>query len=204
MGFTSAKVEWIWRLPKSNRIAVLAELRRALTRDPGDYPPTWEVEFGGFPKVLMGNTDAPNRAELSVHAALTLYAVHQQSNHEWSAHQQGVTLGKAAAHLVRAGHSADGAALYQPPRRFAALVTANTLPELLHHARGMIQQLRSADPMLPIDYGILAADIDAMQYPAVAHSVRLRWARDFAWDVQDKKATATNTESSKQDTNGGN
>ncbi|MDR2372810.1 MAG: type I-E CRISPR-associated protein Cse2/CasB [Bifidobacteriaceae bacterium] len=200
IGFVSRKVDWLWSLPQSDRRAALANLRRALSQPPGDSPATWEVEFGGMPPGLAGWGDSPSQAEAAVHGALTLYATHQQSHNDVSVHQPKVSLGAAVARLAARDRAVDSPA-DRPPDRFAALVTADTLSEQLHHARGLIQQLRSSEPLIRLDYGLLAADLDALQRPSTAHGVRVRWARDFAHDSWASKAD--DKQSTNQTTDGG-
>ena len=62
-------------------------------------------------------------------------------------------------------------------RRFNAFATARSMPECLHHLRGLIQLLRSED--IPLDYVELAGDLYEFQTPDGAARVRLRWGQDF-------------------------
>ena len=62
-------------------------------------------------------------------------------------------------------------------RRFNALATADSMPEVSHHLRGMIQLLRREG--IPLDYPQLAEDLYQYQFVDGAPNVRLRWGRDL-------------------------
>jgi len=156
----------------------LACLRRAVGDEPGRDPAVWELVYDGIPARLVGGED-PRRsgeivvstAERAVHASLTLYAVHQQSQRV-GMHRRDVGLGTAVRRLALAT-GAESAVL----RRFHALGTAQSLTEVLHHARGLLTQLRAA--AIPLDHGRLAVDLDRLQRTGHADRVRLQWGRDY-------------------------
>ncbi|GAA2181670.1 type I-E CRISPR-associated protein Cse2/CasB [Brooklawnia cerclae] len=154
--------------------ADLARLRRAVGRSPGSDPAAWDVIFRDFPPELMGRNDAPSPAELAVNAALCLFGVHLQSADK-PMHVQDQGLGRAVRLLSRP----EDTETFSAPtmRRFHALGTATSLVEVLHHARGLIQQFRAGG--IGLDYGRLADDFYWLQRPASADNVRLRWARDL-------------------------
>lgn len=109
--------------------------------------------------------------------ALTLYALHQQGAQR-SMHADGQRLGMAIWWLAR--NDADQLKtdrLKAVQRRFNAFATARSMPECLHHLRGLIQLLRSKD--IPLDYVELAGDLYEFQTPDGAARVRLRWGQDF-------------------------
>lgn len=156
---------------ESAATATLARLRRAVSREPGSDSTVWDVAFDGMPSSLVGRTDQPSRGERAVHAALTLYAVHQQSQSE-PMHRAGYSIGRSARELAdRTG--ADAAVL----RRFQMLGTASSLAEALHHLRGLVTQFRSE--RVPLDYGRLADDLYWLQEPSVTDRIRLAWGRDY-------------------------
>ena len=111
-------------------------------------------------------------AEWAVSGALTLYALHQQGAQR-SMQADGQRLGMAIRKL--AGNDTDRLKAVQ--RRFNAFATARSMPECLHHLRGLIQLLRSED--IPLDYVELAGDLYEFQTPDGAARVRLRWGQDF-------------------------
>ena len=137
--------------------ADLANLRRGIGKAPGDLPELWGLLFRDFPEELMSSTGEPTWAEWAVSGALTLYALHQQG--------------------AQRSMQADGHRLKAVQRRFNAFATARSMPECLHHLRGLIQLLRSKD--IPLDYVELAGDLYEFQTPDGAARVRLRWGQDF-------------------------
>lgn len=167
----------------------LAALRHAATKVPGGVADTWSLEFEGMPSELVGRGSEPSAGEWSVHAALTLYAIHQQSQMA-PMHQRGREhgLGQAIRDLIfqesdRYANLEQG----ELPRRFAALVTAESFPETMHYARQLIGQLRSAS--IPLDYTLLARQFYDLQIPGRSDAVKLAWGRGFAMyrkaDTQD-------------------
>ncbi len=154
----------------------LAVLRRSITAAPGATPQVWQLLFENWPPELAprkGEEEA-TPAELAAHAALTLYAVHQQSQRQLKMHRPGYSMGRSTGLLARPlGEDEE----IRVRRRFNALATASSLPETLHHARGLITQFRGAD--IPLDYGQLAVDLYRLQKPASADWVRRQWGRDY-------------------------
>jgi CRISPR system Cascade subunit CasB len=155
----------------SSGVSDLAALRRAAAAAPGADPRVWGLTLAGV-DVPAGTPDEPTADERAAHAALTLYAVHQQSQTA-PMHRSGHGLGRSVRELVRPDKSNEKAVR----RRFEALGTASTFAELMEHARGLVRQLRSAG--VPLDYGQLADDLAALQDPTSASGVRLRWGRDY-------------------------
>jgi CRISPR type I-E-associated protein CasB/Cse2 len=130
---------------------------------------TYAPEFAGDPR-----SDEPTAAEVAAHVSLTLFAVHQQSQRQ-PMHRRGARLGGAIRSLIPV--SEKNYATHSVARRFAILGTADSLDELVHHLRGMVQLLRAS--AVPLDYGTLAADLLRWQRPAGPAAVRLGWGRDF-------------------------
>jgi CRISPR system Cascade subunit CasB len=157
-------------------VAALARLRRALTAEPGANPEVWAETLQGMPHKYAGHDKATTH-ERAAHAALCLYAVHQQGRGE-RMHVHGTSLGRAASRLGR--DNRNEAAVH---RRFQALATAINVDETLHHTRGLITQLRAAS--IPLDYGLLAVDLDRLQHPSGEDRVRLRWGRDYYFKAAD-------------------
>jgi CRISPR system Cascade subunit CasB len=132
----------------------------------------WSVVFEDWPTELRPRSDAPTDDERAAQAALTLYAIHQQSKRTKRMHQNGRSLGLAVGQLGRATASSEAVR-----RRFDALTTAQSITEVLHHGRGLVTQLRGAE--IPLDYGMLARHLVQLQRPDLADRARLRWARDY-------------------------
>jgi CRISPR system Cascade subunit CasB len=152
--------------------ADLARLRRALGKPAGSVPEVWEYTVGAVPESLRWDRDEPSRAEQAAHAALTLFAMHQQSM-PVPAHVHGVSLGRAVGQLAAGGEQSADAVT----RRFMAVATATSVDEALVHIRGLVAQLRSAQR--GFDYARLADDLVKLLNPERAETVRLAWGRDF-------------------------
>lgn len=164
----------------SSAAAKLATLRHAVAREPGAVAEIWSIELEGLPEILTSKSDAPSAVERAIHAALVLYAIHQQSQTA-PMHMRGreYGLGQAMRHLVyqKAGQYEN----LEPgklPRRFAALVTTEVFDEVVHYTRQLIGQLRHAE--IPLDYALLARHLYELQLPGRAETVRLAWGRGFA------------------------
>ena len=168
-GYVDGKIQWLWGLPENQRRAELAKLRRGIGHAPGDLPDLWGGLLQGMPASFYG-TNGPSHEEWAVYLALTLYALHQQSNDTVCVSQLGCTLGRAVRSILR---------------RFNALATAEEITEISHHLRGMIQLLRAAKPdSIPLDYPQLAVDLyglqcDAPQLAQLPANIRLRWGQDL-------------------------
>ena len=164
-------------LPEPQRRAELAELRRGVGRQPGDLPALWGALLADMPEQLQGS-NGPSKAEWAVYTALTLFALHQQGEAGVSMNQPGRTLGGAVRQLavssVAPGQDWTESSVL---RRFNALATADSMPEVSHHLRGMIQLLRREG--IPLDYPQLAVDLYQYQFVDGAPNVRLRWGREL-------------------------
>lgn len=159
---------------EGSAIAALAKLRRGVGRAPGEDLELIGLTTGDLYSVMESRElpDTPTDIEQACYAALTLFAVHQQSQRAESMHRQGRSLGSAV--LALSHTEASEAAV---TRRFEALGTASSWDEIAHHSRGLVQQLRAAK--IPLDYGQLAVDFLALQRADEADAVRNRWGREF-------------------------
>ena len=163
----------LWNLPKPQRRARLAELRRGVGHQPGDLPALWGSFLQELPKELWGRETAagecrePSEAEWAVYLALTLYALNQQGEENVSMNEKGCTLGRAVRLLAQ--NSAAAAQDWTESsvlRRFNALATA-------------VQLFRGNEPKLKLDYPRLAVELYRFQLPDQAANVRLQWGRDL-------------------------
>lgn len=152
--------------------AGLAQLRRAVGKPAGSVPEAWPLTIGLLPEERGWDGPEPSWAEQATHAALTLYALHQQSM-TVPAHTAGVSFGRAVGRLRFSGRWSEEAIT----RRFMAVSTAESIEEVLVHGRGLITQLRAEGKGL--DYAALADDLQLLLTPGQAQAVRLRWGRDF-------------------------
>lgn len=157
--------------------AMLAKLRRGIGKDPSEMPDIWEVTLEGIPRELTGHEGTgnfvANQAEMAIHTALTLYALHQQGN------SSPVSVsGKSFASAIRNLISADKANENAIKRRFDSIITSDDLMELSNHARGLIQ-LMKASKSITFDYPSFAKDLYKYQYDRGRDEVRLNWGLDF-------------------------
>lgn len=155
----------------ADAVATLAKLRRGIGKEVGELPELWQVTLEGLPAEPEFTTPGPTFEEQAAYTAITLYALHQQSRRE-GMHQPGRGLGAAVA--ILAGRSGNEVAVR---RRFEALGTAEAFSEVVHHARGLLTQLRGEN--LGLDYGIFADQLYWLQWPNSASRVRLAWGRDY-------------------------
>ncbi len=183
--YVDGRLHWLQNLPEHPRKAQLADLRRGVSRAPGDLPELWGAFLQGMPEELQSKNGAPTAAEWAIYLALTLYALHQQGQAA-PMHKQGAGLGKAARRLVPPGQDPGESSIQ---KRFNALATATQMPELSHHLRGMVQLLRAGG--IPLDYVQLAADLYDWNFPAAAVRVRLRWGQEFYADPKTEADTQT-------------
>lgn len=172
--------DYLRRRPEA--LAILAKLRRGVGKDFGATPDLWPYILEGIPSDSPQG-GGPSRAELAVHTALTLFAVHQQSRRV-EMHVPGPSLGVA---LRRLGAQASSQVAVQ--RRFEALGTAESFTEITYHARGLITQLRGAN--IALDYGFFTDDLMRLQDRRTANRVRLRWGRDFYRTMTDTNSDRT-------------
>lgn len=166
--------------PTSWASATMAALRRADPTAPGDDPAVWEIVLGDLPESLSRSdgSEVPSRAEYAVHAALCLYAVHQQSRSD-PMHRRGRRFGQAVRSLAEV-RARDGEILSDGVvRRFHVAGTATTSARRLGALRGLLTLMRSASPGIGLDYGLLARDLYRLSDPRTAPGVRLAWGRDL-------------------------
>jgi len=168
--FDRIQAEYIRGAPPAR--ATLAKLRRALGKPAGSVPEVWEHTIAVVPRSLSWDRDEPSPAEQATHAAMTLYALHQQSM-STPAHVPGTSFGRAVGNLARAEGPSEAAVT----RRFMAVATASSIDEILTHIRGLVTQLRGAGQ--GFDYARFADDVHDLLNPWSAQAVRLAWSRDF-------------------------
>lgn len=157
--------------------ATLARLRRCPMDEPGADPRVWEITLADLPEKLRSG-GAPSPAEQAVHAALVLYAIHQQSN-DVPVHQSGARLGVAVQQLARQ-RGTEGHPDESSMRRLHQMVLATDTDGRLHHLRGLVTLMRSESPPVPLDYALLAVDLWRLIEPREnSDRVFARWGRDL-------------------------
>lgn len=153
--------------------AALARLRRGVGEEIGDCPDVWDVLLEELDDDLMNRRNAPSRAEIAIFTALTLFAVHQQGKYPDKMSRGKSSFGAAVKKLIDPDHNNEKAI----KRRFDAVITAKDYKELSHHARGLIQLLKSKD--IPLSYPQFAKDVYLFQIPEIKNDVKLRWGEDY-------------------------
>ena len=128
--------------PDSSAAAALARLRRAPVDDLTEGS-VFDIVYDRLPERLMSDAGVPTGAESAIHAALVLYAGHQQSRGE-AMHVSGRSLGRAARELamLRGDGVLDEAAV----TRFQRVATATGRSARLVQLRSFIALLRSHPP----------------------------------------------------------
>ncbi|WP_149562860.1 type I-E CRISPR-associated protein Cse2/CasB [Streptomyces cacaoi] len=147
----------------------LAALRKGVGRRVGDVPEMWP-----FYESIVSPTrpvHAQPRIEAE-HAALALFALHQQSRRECM-HRDEVGLGTAARQLRDSGRFSPEAV----DRRMNQIATAADARELVAHLRGLVGLLRTTD--LPLDYTRLRKNIEQWHYAEARHRIRAQWGNDY-------------------------
>lgn len=160
---------------KSTARRDLAELRRALSRAPGEVPAVWALtEVPGGDRAGT----APMPSEWAVHIAMTLYGVHQQGR-PLPVYDGQIPFASAVRALANET-SEEGTPEKSPIwRRFTAAMLANDVEGTREHLQSIVGQMHSAKRLLAFDYGGLARDLERMQYPGGSEAVKLRWQREF-------------------------
>ena len=175
-GFAEKKLYALRENPdESGTRAYLAKMRKGVGKVPGADPELWGILFEDLPEELTGRGNTPGRAELALYAALTLYAIHQQSRSlkEENAHQRGIGFGRAAGEMV----AKEPDSLKAVRRRFNAAAVSSDLTELVWHMKGMVQLFRQKE--ICLDYVQLAVDFYLYQDLEKIPEIRLKWGRDF-------------------------
>ena len=174
----------------------LAELRRAVGKEPGSNPNIWRLEFENMPTAIQGKGSNASEGERAIHIALTLYAVHQQSR-QTGMHCQGrgdkYDFGAAIRRLVACQRNGENLKEGELPRRFAAMITSDSIEELAHYARQLVGMLRAES--IPFDYARFAGQLFDYQYSFLRDSVRLQWGRAYARSSAVEDTEAKNDES---------
>ena len=190
--FVVAKVMRLYH-QKSNGVsaatAQLAQLRRGVGVSPFQYPELLgiilEKEDGteGIPEQDRGRGEQPSNAESAAYTALTLFALHQQSQNQ-PMHDAEVSFGNAVGKLV-------GDTTTSMKKRFDSLLTAQTENARQHYLRSLITLLRSEG--IAFDYGRFAVDYMRLLNPATRQKVMYRWNRDFSYGLIPVRAAASKT-----------
>lgn len=178
----------------SAAIAELAQLRRGAGKVPTGYPHLMGMvlvlenedkeDKQAFPEQCRGKGDRPNDAEIAAYTALTLFALHQQSENQ-PMHDAKVSFGRAVGKLV-------GNTTSSMKKRFDSLLTAQTENARQHYLRSLITLLHSKS--IAFNYGRFAVDYMYLQNPSTRKNVLYRWNSEFSYGLvpprsEDSKTT---------------
>ena len=175
--------KWVeWVIPhrlngrEASAMAARAQLRHGVGREVGAIPSIWMYTLGAV------DTAWNCKGEKAVHTALTLWARHQGSNaapmHMVDAKETPRSFGSAVRALAEKGRGDKRPEETPVYRRLSSVVAAQTFGALSHHLRGIVDLLEAAE--IPMDYGLLAADLFEWQIPRRRSAVTRRWGRQFA------------------------
>lgn len=177
-------------------IRELARLRHVDAASPAADPALWAMTLGGLPASLIGHGDGPARAEYAIHAALALYAVHQQSQRQ-GMHRAGIGLGTAVRQVARSrgvGGEWDNGTV----SRFESLCRAQSHEVRVRQLRGLVTLMRGEG--VAMDYGRLAQDLYRLLAHANDSGVLLHWGRDLHRQAAPAGASLNNSSSTNSST----
>lgn len=187
------ELQWGYLDDRPHAVAVLARLRRGAGKEPQQVPDLLGLidtdalydavaEGGRRP----GEADL-TRAEDAVHVALTLWALHQQSQgtgmHRPDSWKSPTGLGAAVRRLMAEDESGRTAGKEKEKiddavlKRFVRAGSAPDLPALSQRLREIVLLLRREG--IPLDYSLLAGQLYRWQKSGGRESVRREWGRSF-------------------------
>ncbi|MFJ8676393.1 type I-E CRISPR-associated protein Cse2/CasB [Streptomyces sp. NPDC093589] len=193
------KLQHGYRMDSPVAVGALARLRRGVGRPALELADLWGLT--GSEELLNPPDEVPDeqrqsidhdRAELALHVAVTLWALHQQSHREADMHVADHGLGRAVRELMRRKAAAPGDSastgeaisssgndeIDEPLRkRFVRVSTAHSVDSLAARLREVVLLLRAGG--VPLDYGLLADQLYAWQRPSDRAQVHRAWGRDF-------------------------
>ncbi|MEV5451503.1 type I-E CRISPR-associated protein Cse2/CasB [Streptomyces sp. NPDC052535] len=182
---------------RSHAVGALARLRRGAGREAGETPNLWSlIDTDPLHTTAEGARPLGEQelvcAENALHAALTLWAFHQQSRgvpmHRRHTRERPGGLGAAVRRLMPAD-GPDAPVL----KRLVRAGTAPDLATLIQRLRDIVALLRSAKTPIPLDYALLAGQLYLWQWPDGPAAVRRRWGRSFHEQLRTRPDTDQNT-----------
>lgn len=175
------RLEGSWETPGTR--AILAHLRNAVSKGPGDDPAIWAVTMEEAPGNPWGDEATPE--EWAIHYALCFFGLHSQSRDPGEvigSHKFGVAVRK-----LELASNVDADPEKSPIRkRLNALVTASTDEEIAQHLRVFIRLFRSHK--VSLNYSEFAGDLFWIRQGGGAKAVRRNWARQYAQGLRKKEA----------------
>ncbi|WP_019547927.1 type I-E CRISPR-associated protein Cse2/CasB [Streptomyces sulphureus] len=163
---------------EARAVAQLAQLRRGAGKSPEEVPELFGLT--GTEGLYTHGALPGNRkhAPDAVHLAVTLYALHQQSQRTARMHVPGRRLGGAVRELMPQGE------IDEPlRRRFVRVAGATSANVLAYRLRELVLLLRRAGE--PLDYARLADQIEQALDPHRHLRARQEWGREFhSWRMK--------------------
>lgn len=186
--YINSKISYLHRQLNAGSSAAnaqLARLRRGAGSPPENHPELlWyvlkeDVESGAgeFPKQYRGKGEKLTPGEQAAYNALTLFALHQQSQLK-SMHNPNITFATAVGQLVAATTPSMKV-------RFDALLKARTEKARLRYLRSLIALLRAHE--IAFNYGRFAKDYMKLLNSQKHDSVILWWGREFVYGYTRRK-----------------
>lgn len=178
-----------YRADESLSVAAVARLRRGVGKPAEELPDLWGLT--GLDAIFQNDAirdQDRERAADAAHVAVTLWAMHQQSNRQTGMHTaNGRNLGEAVRRLMPPGN------LDEPIlRRFVQAGTATSSIALTGRLRDLVVLLKREE--IALDYGVLADQIFQWHEPGGPSRVRRSWGRSFhAYQARASTAPATGT-----------
>ncbi|MFE6849065.1 type I-E CRISPR-associated protein Cse2/CasB [Streptomyces sp. NPDC057686] len=169
-------LQYDYRHDRPQAVLALAQLRRGVGRLEADMPDLWGlVGMEQFHVAQPPGADeaVALRAERAVYAAMTLWALHQQSHRTKGMHvPDGACLGTAVRRLMPGTVSDESIR-----KRLVRAGAATTFDALAQRLRELVVLLHAAE--IPLDYGLLAEHLEQWQEPGGPSLVRQAWGRGF-------------------------
>lgn len=163
-----------YRADESFSVAAVARLRRGVGKPPEELPDLWGLTGldAIFQSAAIRDRDRERAAD-AAHVAITLWALHQQSNRQTGMHTtNGRDLGEAVRRLMPPGD------LDEPIlRRFVQAGAAASPVALTGRLRDLVVLLKREE--IALDYGVLADQIFQWHEPGGPSRVRRSWGRSF-------------------------
>lgn len=158
----------------------LATLRRSIFAPYAADPQVWDLTHvpDGLMPPIRG--ERLTHEERVVHAAMCLFARHQQSKSDLM-HKEGISFAGAARQLAFIeGSESEGVR-----RRMNAAATAVSFDELVRHIAALISMMRGAN--IKLDYYKLVQDLFDYDAAFGRERVRRAWSRDYVSNNLDKE-----------------
>lgn len=173
-----ARLEGRYLAQDSYARAALAQLRRSTPGDVIASSQTWPYVFAALAEeeALPTSSTGVSPVEAATHAALVLWASHQQSRPA-PVNVRGVSLGQAvgllSSKLKREAETMDAGV----QRRFTSVTTASSFSSRTRALAQLVSLMKANG--VGLDYPRLAADLVDLQTSNHRQGVLLRWVRDL-------------------------